>query len=82
VEKRKPTYDLAAFKVVFSTPAGVHATAEAFKGARSAGLGVGDMIAVIQSMSRAQFYKSMTSYADSAIWQDVYHVPAASSFST
>jgi motility quorum-sensing regulator/GCU-specific mRNA interferase toxin len=22
-----------------------------------------------------QFYKSMTSFANSAIWQDVYHVP-------
>ena len=30
---------------------------------------------MIQGMSRAQFYKSMTSDADSAVWQDVYHVP-------
>ena len=27
-------------------------------------------------MQRKQFYKSMTSYADSGLWQDVYHVPS------
>jgi len=27
-------------------------------------------------MQRSHFYKSMTSYADSRLWQDVYHVPS------
>jgi motility quorum-sensing regulator/GCU-specific mRNA interferase toxin len=27
-------------------------------------------------MRRAHFYKSMTSYRDHRIWQDVYHVPS------
>ncbi len=27
-------------------------------------------------MRRVHFHKSMTSYADSKIWQDVYHVPS------
>jgi motility quorum-sensing regulator/GCU-specific mRNA interferase toxin len=27
-------------------------------------------------MERTQFYKSMTSYGDHRIWQDVYHVPS------
>ncbi len=26
-------------------------------------------------MTREQFYKSMTAFADHRIWQDVYHVP-------
>lgn len=26
-------------------------------------------------MKQEHFYKSMTSYKDSRIWQDVYHVP-------
>lgn len=26
-------------------------------------------------LTREQFYKSMTSDASSAVWQDVYHVP-------
>ncbi len=36
-----------------------------------------DVVWIIQSMTREQFYKSMTSDANSAIWQDVYHVPYA-----
>lgn len=34
------------------------------------------MVAVIQSMERRQFQKSMTSYGDVRQWQDVYHVPS------
>jgi len=33
------------------------------------------VVDVIQSMTRQQFYKSMTSLMDVKIWQDVYHVP-------
>ena len=28
-------------------------------------------------MERTHFYKSMTSYGDHRIWQDVYHVPSS-----
>jgi motility quorum-sensing regulator/GCU-specific mRNA interferase toxin len=31
------------------------------------------MLAVIASLSRRTFYKSMTAYADNRVWQDVYH---------
>jgi motility quorum-sensing regulator / GCU-specific mRNA interferase toxin len=31
------------------------------------------MLAVIASLSRRAFYKSMTTYADHRVWQDVYH---------
>jgi motility quorum-sensing regulator/GCU-specific mRNA interferase toxin len=34
-----------------------------------------EMLAVIASLTRREFYKSMTSYADHRIWQDVYHAP-------
>jgi motility quorum-sensing regulator / GCU-specific mRNA interferase toxin len=34
-----------------------------------------DVAEIIQGMTRAQFKKSMTSVADSKIWQDVYNVP-------
>ena len=33
------------------------------------------MVRLIQGMTREQFYKSMTAFADHRIWQDVYHVP-------
>ncbi|WP_353570076.1 type II toxin-antitoxin system MqsR family toxin [Candidatus Albibeggiatoa sp. nov. BB20] len=32
-----------------------------------------DVIFIIQSIKRQYFYKSMTTYADHKIWQDVYH---------
>ena len=34
-----------------------------------------DIVVCIQGIVRTHFYKSMTSLADSRIWQDVYHVP-------
>ena len=44
-------------------------------GARSLGCATEDILAVVQSMQRRHFYKSMTTYADHTLWQDVYHVP-------
>ena len=32
-----------------------------------------EMLAVIAKLKRGDFYKSMTTYADSHVWQDVYH---------
>ena len=32
-----------------------------------------EMLAVITALTRRNFYKSMTTYADHRIWQDVYH---------
>jgi motility quorum-sensing regulator/GCU-specific mRNA interferase toxin len=43
--------------------------------AEKLGLTLQDVVDVIQSMTREQFFKSMTSIASHAIWQDVYHVP-------
>ncbi len=34
-----------------------------------------DVVQVVQSMKRQHFYKSMTSFDDHRVWQDVYHVP-------
>ena len=38
------------------------------------GLSREDIIAVIQALTARGFYKSMTSYADYRVWQDVYRV--------
>lgn len=37
------------------------------------GLAVADMLAVIAGLTRHEFHKSMTTYHDHRIWQDVYH---------
>jgi len=40
------------------------------------GFGRDDIVATLQTMQRAHFYKSMTAYADHRLWQDVYYVPS------
>ncbi len=39
------------------------------------GLTLEDVVQVVQSMKRGQFYKSMTAFEDYRVWQDVYYVP-------
>lgn len=75
-EKRKPTYDLDAFKAAFSTVDRLNITGAALRGAASLGFDRSGIVNVIRAMRRGHFYKSMTSYADHRIWQDVYHVPS------
>ena len=48
-------------------------TKTALDGGREMGLTTAEMLTVIASLSRGNFYKSMTTYADYRIWQDVYH---------
>ena len=77
MEKRKPTYDLEAVKGAFVADDKLNATGTALRGAAALGFGRAEIVATIQSMRRAQFYKSMTAYVDHRLWQDVYHVPSA-----
>jgi len=51
----------------------VRATASAIGGARELGINsLAEMCEVIAGLTRTNFYKSMTTYADHNIWQDVY----------
>lgn len=75
-EKRKPTYDLDAFKGAFSTVERLAVTGTALRGAAALGYGRAEIVGTIKTMQRAHFYKSMTAYADPRLWQDVYHVPS------
>jgi len=75
-EKRKPTYDLDAFKETFNKPGKLIATTTALKNAAELGFGRSEIVGTIQTMQREHFYKSMTAYADHTQWQDVYHVPS------
>ena len=75
-EKRKPTYDLEAIKSAFSTVEGLNATGSAIRGAAALGFGRREIVSAIQSVDRKHFFKSMTSYADHRVWQDVYYVPS------
>lgn len=75
-EKRKPTYDLNAIKSAFGSVESLRLTGSALRGAAALGCGRREIVDVIRSIDRRQFYKSMTSYSDHRVWQDVYHVPS------
>lgn len=74
MDKRKPTYDLDAFKAAFSSADRLRATTTAIRTAAALGFGRAEIVATIQTMRRSEFRKSMTSFADHRLWQDVYHV--------
>jgi motility quorum-sensing regulator/GCU-specific mRNA interferase toxin len=76
-EKRKPTYDLEALKTAFSSEERLNVTGAALRSAAKLGFGRAEIVETIQTVQREHFYKSMTSFADHRIWQDVYHVPSS-----
>ncbi len=76
-EKRKPTYDLEAFKSAFSSMKKLTVTGTALRSAMALGFGRAEIVTTIQTMQREHFYNSMTAYADHGLWQDVYHVPSS-----
>jgi len=73
MEKRKPNYDLAAVKAAVQQRGADAFTATALVGAQAMGLDSVQAIGVVCAMTRADFYKSMTTHATSQVWQDVYH---------
>jgi motility quorum-sensing regulator / GCU-specific mRNA interferase toxin len=48
-------------------------TLSAQQGIRLAGMATGDALDVVRCLTRADFYKSMTTHKDHHVWQDVYH---------
>jgi motility quorum-sensing regulator / GCU-specific mRNA interferase toxin len=75
MEKRKPSHDLETFKSSAMSVETLEITLSALRGARDLGIEKEGMISILQSMERSHFYKSMTSFSDHRVWQDVYHVP-------
>ena len=75
MEKRSPHYDLGRVQAQVSELGAAAFTKAALDGARTMGLTSSDMLVVVASLTRRNFFKSMTSYSDARIWQDVYHSP-------
>jgi len=73
MEKLKPHYDLSTVQSAVRLRGADAFTATALIGAQTMGLEIAQAIEVVCSMSRSDFYKSMTTHASSQIWQDVYH---------
>ena len=73
MEKRSPHYDLGHIKAEVARLGAAAFTKTALDGGRMMGLTTAEMLTVIASLTRRDFYKSMTTYADHRWWQDVYH---------
>jgi motility quorum-sensing regulator / GCU-specific mRNA interferase toxin len=71
VEKRTPHCKLSVVKAL-AAAGKVRTTQAARVGANALGLDYPAMLAVVMALTPADFYKSMTTYADHTIWQDVY----------
>jgi motility quorum-sensing regulator/GCU-specific mRNA interferase toxin len=76
MEKRRPTYDLEAIKLAIGSIDTLAITTSAFRTATCSGFDRGAIVEVIQSIERPMFFKSMTTFVDHRVWQDVYRVPA------
>ena len=70
MDKFTPTYDLEEFK-----SSDFLITETARRNASRLGFEDSGIRQVVSTMQPEHFYKSMTSYANQNVWQDVYHVP-------
>ena len=75
MEKRRPTYDLEAIKLAIGSLEALAITTTALRDATKLGFDRGGIVETIARIERRMFFKSMTTFADSHVWQDVYHVP-------
>ena len=73
MEKRTPHYDLPRIQANVARLGAAAFTKTALDGGRTMGLTTAEMLAVIASLTRRAFSKSMTTYSDHRVWQDVYH---------
>lgn len=71
MEKRTPHCKLSVVKALINAGK-VRTTHAARVGADALGFDYSGMLAVVLALGPADFYKSMTTHADHAIWQDVY----------
>ncbi len=73
MEKRKPHYSLGEIQRMVAVRRASAFTATALMGAAELGLSPDEAVSVVLALRQADFYKSMTTYADHQVWQDVYH---------
>ncbi len=76
MEKRTPHCKLSIVKALVNAGQ-VRATFSALSGAAALGLDFDEMLAVVNALTAKDFYKSMTTHADHALWQDVYRPATA-----
>jgi motility quorum-sensing regulator/GCU-specific mRNA interferase toxin len=76
MEKRRPTYEIEAIKLAIGAIDKLAMTVSALRDASRLGFDRAAIVETIVAIERRMFVKSMTTFADPRVWQDVYHVPA------
>ncbi|WP_321790911.1 type II toxin-antitoxin system MqsR family toxin [Burkholderia pyrrocinia] len=71
MEKNTPHCKLSRVRTLIES-GNVRLTASAVFGARQLGFTEREAVGVVMSLTAVDFSKSMTTYADHTIWQDVY----------
>jgi len=77
MEKRKPHYQLSLVIELVKARGIASFTKTAIDGGRQMGFTSSEMIGIVCGLKSQWLYKSMTTYANPTIWQDVYHAPSA-----
>jgi len=75
MEKKRPTYNLEAIKETLGSVETLAITSTALRNATALGFDRFGIVEVVAGINRRMFYKSMTTFTDHRLWQDVYHVP-------
>lgn len=73
MEKRVSAYSLAEIQAQMKNVRGLRLTASARAGLVALDWDDEVAVEIIQGLDQQNFYKAMTCYADSRVWQDVYH---------
>lgn len=74
MEKNTPHYDLSVVKAEVLRLGAKAFTGAAREGGRRLDLSLSQMQRIVCALERRMLHKSMTTYADHRIWQDVYHI--------
>ncbi|MEN5091547.1 type II toxin-antitoxin system MqsR family toxin [Pseudomonas protegens] len=73
MEKKTPHYDLSLIKAQVVRQGAQAFTRSALLCGKELGLSLAAMQRVIAGLQGSMFYKSMTTYHDHRVWQDVYY---------
>ena len=71
MEKKTPHSQLAIVKALVEAGK-VRATVSALAGGAAQGFDYEAIVGIVNALTPADFYKSMTTHADHKVWQDVY----------
>ena len=74
MEKRIAHYELKEIIALVQELGGDAFTLTALRGGAKMGLTTGEMIEAVCRLTPTCLYKSMTTYQDHSMWQDVYHI--------